>query len=185
MNVGFQGEPGAFSESAIHALLGPVATQGYGTFDDLLAAVDGGRVTHGLLPCENSIAGVIADAWTALAHYPRVHVINQSTHRIEQCLIGLPDSTLADLRYVTSHPVALAQCKNFFARHPHLAIESAQDTAGSVRTLVERGDPAWGAVGPASAARRYGARVLRDGRSGRNREHDAISSRSSLIQRCM
>ena len=55
LTIGYQGEPGAFSEQAVHELLGDAEARGFTTFDDLVAAVDSGVVDHGLLPVENSI----------------------------------------------------------------------------------------------------------------------------------
>lgn len=163
MVIGFQGEPGAFSEEAALALLGQVETRGYPAFDDLLAAVAAAHVSHGLLPCENSIAGAITRAYDLLAEYPSVRIAGETVLRVEQCLIGLPDADVERLESVHSHPVALEQCRRFLAAHPHLHPQAAADTAGSVREIVERGDVRAAAIGPALAAERYGARVLARG----------------------
>ena len=158
--AGFQGEPGAFSEEAAQRLLGEVETRGYRTFETLVAAVDNGEVTHGLLPCENTIAGPIARAYDLLSEYASLAIVDETTHAIEQCLIGTAGSTIEGLDRVASHPVAIEQCRRFFARHPHLRIDIADDTAGSVRQIVQNGDPRAGAIGPALAAKRYGGVVL-------------------------
>jgi prephenate dehydratase len=161
--VGYQGEPGSFSEEAVHQLLGAVDSQGYRTFEDLVSAVAANRVDYGLLPCENTIAGPIARAYDVLAANDNVRIVDETTHVIEQCLIGLPGSTVANLERVASHAVAIEQCRRFFKEHPHLNVDVADDTAGSVRAAVERGDPKCAAIGPALAAQRYGAAVLRHG----------------------
>src|SRR5215469_9062651 len=127
MNVGFQGEPGAFSEEAILALLGRVETRGYRTFDELVAAVDKGEVSHGLLPCENTIAGPITRAYDSLAKYPSIHIVDQTIHQIEQCLIGLEGANIEGLERIASHPVALEQCNQFLSRHPHAEAMSVHD----------------------------------------------------------
>lgn len=160
MTAGFQGEPGAFSEEAVLQLLGPVQTRGYRTFDDLVRAVAVHDVDYGLLPCENTITGPIARAYDVLAAYREVAIVDETTHAIEQCLIGLPGARIDRIERVASHAVALEQCRNFFARHPHLRVDVADDTAGSVRAAIERGDPTCAAIGPALAAERYGAIVL-------------------------
>ncbi len=158
--VGFQGEPGAFSEEAATAMLGDVRTRGYADFDALLAAVEERRVEYGLLPCENTIYGSIASSYDLLLERNGLHVVDETTHRIGQCLIGTAGSTLDGIRGVRSHPVALEQCKRFLTAHPQWHVAAAHDTAGSVRQIVEGGDPAKAAIGPALAAAKYGARVL-------------------------
>ncbi len=143
MIVGFQGESGAFSEGALRELFGPVETRGFESFDALVEAVDAGIVDAGLIPCENTIYGSIARTYDLLSQYD-----------------ATPDAELAKLERITSHPVALEQCRTFLAAHPRITVEPVADTAGAVRAMMERGDARTGAIGPAPAAERYGARVL-------------------------
>ena len=162
-NVGFQGEPGAFSEEAASALFSPPQLRGYRTFDALVEGVANREVEYGLLPCENTIAGSIARAYDLLFVHPEISIVDETTHRVEQTLIGTNGATLTSLETVASHPVALDQCRRFFREHPHIAPAVVDDTAGAVRTIVERGDPRHGAIGPALAAERYGASILARG----------------------
>ena len=67
-----------------------------------------------------------------------------------------------DLKAVASHPMALAQCERFFAGNPHLKRVPAEDTAGSVREMMERGDKHFGAIAGRRAAGHYGAVILQE-----------------------
>jgi prephenate dehydratase len=67
---------------------------------------------------------------------------------------------LGDVRDVHSHPVALGQCRIFFARHGWLEPKAHDDTAGAARMVAERGDRAVGAVASALAAERYDLAIL-------------------------
>lgn len=160
MTVGFQGESGAFSEAAALELFGPVATQGFATFDDLVAAVDSGVVDAGLIPCENTIYGSIARTYDLLSRYRELRIVDETTYAIVQALIGCPGAEVTTLESVASHPVALEQCSDFLAAHPDVRVRTVADTAGAVREMMERGDPRAAAIGPAPAAARYGATVL-------------------------
>lgn len=160
MTVGFQGEPGAFSEGAATELFGAVATRGYPTFDALVHAVANEDVAYGLLPCENTIAGSIARAYDVLYASSGVHVVDEIAYRIEQALIGVPGACIESLETVSSHPVALDQCRRFISRYPRVRPVVVDDTAGAVRAIVERGDARHAAIGPAGAAERYGGAVL-------------------------
>lgn len=160
MIVGFQGEAGAFSDEAACALFGEVETRGFHTFDALVAAVEANEVNYGVLPCENTIHGSIARAYDLLYQHEALSIVDETTHRIEQTLIGTSDATLETVASVASHPVALEQCRGFFQRYPHVQALVAEDTAGAVRATIERGDAAHAAIGPALAAQRYGGRVL-------------------------
>jgi len=160
VTVGFQGEAGAFSEAAALELFGGAETRGFVDFDALVAAVDSGEVDAGLIPCENTIYGSIARTYDLLAQHDGVRIVDETTFRITQTLMGTPDADLATIERVTSHPVALEQCRAFLAAHPHLVVEAVPDTAGAVRAVMARGDARTAAIGPAPAAARYGAKVL-------------------------
>jgi prephenate dehydratase len=80
--------------------------------------------------------------------------------RISHCLAARPGATLDGLRRVHSHPVALAQCRLFFERHPWLQPVEAYDTAGAIERLMAGGGPEEAALGSRRAAELYGAVVL-------------------------
>jgi len=79
---------------------------------------------------------------------------------IKHCLIGCEGASLQTIRTVASHPVALAQCQRFFAAHPLIRPVAADDTAGSVRHVMETADPMLAAIASANAAQIYGGKIL-------------------------
>jgi len=159
--IGFQGEPGAFSDEAARRLVLGSDTRGYMTFDDLMAAVAQREVGAGLLPVENSIFGAIARSYDLLWSYDNLHIIDETQIAVEMCLIGVPGATEATIREIRSHPVALEQVRRFTGTHPGWTQIAVADTAGAVAEIIALGDPAIAAIGPAFAAERYGAVVLR------------------------
>jgi prephenate dehydratase len=158
--IGFQGEPGAFSDAAARRLRPGATTRGYESFDLLVAAVDSGAVDAALLPVENSIFGTIARSYDLLWAYPQLHAVAQTAYPIEMNLIGTPEAELAGIREIRSHPVALEQIHRFAGAHPHWKRVTVADTAGAVAEIVALGDPTVAAVGPAFAADLYGGKVL-------------------------
>lgn len=160
MIVGYQGEPGAFSEEAVTELFGPVRTRGYESFDALVAAVDARQVDAGLLPCENSIHGPVTRAYDLLYAHPHVCIVNEAVHRIVQALIGPPGARLEDVRRVESHPVAIEQCRRYLNGMHGVEAVAVSDTAGAVRAVVAANDPSRAAIGPAKSAQRYGGVIL-------------------------
>ena len=163
MIVAYQGEPGAFSEDAARKLLEGAETRGYGTFDEVFYAAVAGEVDAALMPVENSISGAVPRVYDLLYAEPRARIVAESSYRVEQNLIGLARTDPAALREVRSHPVALEQCRAFFARHPHVRPQVVGDTAGAVREIVALGDPGVGAIASSLAAERYGATLLERG----------------------
>lgn len=161
--VAFQGEAGAFSELAISAQWPQGATAiPCPSFDDALAALLDGRADFAVIPVENAIAGPVQVALAALAR--REGVLEQVAERrvaIHLGLLAIPGTAFEEVTHVHSHPVALAQCRLFLAKHPDITPVPEEDTAGAARLVAERGDRAHAAIAGASAARRYGLSQLR------------------------
>jgi len=162
MIVGFQGEPGAFSEEAAVALFPDAQTRGYPNFDALVEAVDAGELPIGLLPCENSIHGPVTRAYDLLYAHAHMRIVDETKHRIVQTLIGVPGTHLSEIRQIESHPVALEQCRRFLASLHGIEVVPVGDTAGAVREIVRAGDRVRAAIGPAASAERYGGTILAD-----------------------
>lgn len=158
--IAFQGEPGAFSQIAARKLLGDaVQTVACPTFESLFASIDEGRADLILAPLENTLAGPVLRCYDLLYQSP-LRMTGEVVLRISHCVIGCPGSSIEGLRRIQSHPVALAQCEEFFAAHPAIAKAVAEDTAGSVRQVMERLDPTVAAIASEFAAQQYGAEIL-------------------------
>ena len=169
VRIGYQGEPGAFSEAAaLHIMAAMkkgvnefvlVPTR---DFPGLFGALADGSLDFAVIAIENSMVGPVLDNYMLLsAYFPAVQIKMETSVRIVHNLIGPPGVTLASIRYVYSHLMALKQCQRFFERSggKFLAVE-AYDTAGSVKMVIEeaRGDSA--AIAGESCAKIYGGEIL-------------------------
>ena len=162
MRVAFQGEPGAFSEAAAVQLLGEeIRTIPRITFDATFRAIAEGAADALLLPVENTLAGSVVRVYDLLLESP-LEICGETILPIEHHLMACPGATFEEIRAVASHPVALAQCELFFGQHPGLKRVPAEDTAGSVREMMGRGDKSCAAIAGRPAAGRYGAMILRE-----------------------
>lgn len=160
MRVAFQGEPGAFSEAAAIQLLGDaITTIPRSTFDAAFHSIVEGAADAVLAPVENSLAGSVARVFDLLLE-SRLAIVAETILPIEMHLIALPGASLEDIRSVASHPMALAQCERFFAAHPQWKRVPAEDTAGSVREVLSRGDKSCAAIAGSRAAEHYHGVIL-------------------------
>ena len=163
LTVAIQGERGAFSHQAAIAALGPeTEVLSRATFDELFDSVVEGKAERALVPIENSLHGSIHENYDRLKSRP-LHIVGETQLRIRQCLIGRPGTSVAMIRRVASHPVALAQCRRFFAERPNVEAVTAYDTAGAVQDLMKGGLTTQGAIASRLAAEIYGGQVLLDG----------------------
>ncbi len=160
MRVAFQGERGAYSEEAVRACFGeaaePVPCRENA---DVGAAVEGGDVACGVLPIENSLAGSVVATYDVLAS-EALEVVGEIVLPIHHCLLGVPGARSDQLRRVLSHPVALAQCRAFFAAHPAVRAVPHYDTAGAAQAVAAAGDPADAAIASRVAGDAYGLEIL-------------------------
>lgn len=160
IRAAYQGEPGAFSETAARRLLGERAHGlPYRSFEAMFASVRSGEADCCVAPIENSLAGSIHRNYDLLLE-SELTIAGETNLRIVHNLIAPPDVGLAQLRRVYSHPVALAQCTRFFAANPSLEPIAVHDTAGAARMVLERGSGDEAAIASADAAAIYGGRIL-------------------------
>src|SRR4051812_12739739 len=160
LRVAFQGERGAFSETAAVQLLGPkVELVPRPTFESLFAAIEEGAADRVLAPVENSLAGSVHRSYDLLLE-SQLKIVGEVIIPIRHCLIGCPGATLENIQTVASHPVALAQCLRFFATHPQIRPLLAEDTVGSVAQIIKGGDITCAAIAGKRTAEVYGGVVL-------------------------
>lgn len=160
IRVAFQGEAGAFSESAARRLAGDgMTTVPCPTFEETFGAVTEGAADCCVVPIENSLAGSIHRNYDLLLE-SAFTIAGETNLRIVHNLIAAPSATLAGATRVYSHPVALAQCTRFLRANPHLEATPVHDTAGAVRMVMERGNVEEVAIASDRAAEIYGGRVL-------------------------
>jgi prephenate dehydratase len=160
--VAFQGERGAFSEEAAVKLLGEdIALVPRPTFEAAFSAIDDGLADYILAPIENSLAGSVHRSFDLLVD-SRLNILAEVVIPIAHNLIAAPGAKFEELAVVESHPVALAQCEQFFIANPGLRRAVAEDTAGSVRAVIRAGDRTRAAIAGRRAAEIYGGVILRE-----------------------
>ncbi len=162
MKAAIQGELGSFSHQAARRMLPGATILPCATSPEVFEAVARGRAGAAVIPIENSLAGAVAEHFDLLLAH-KLWIERESLLRIEHNLIAAPGVKLAGVRRVFSHPVALAQCREFLDHHPRIQPVPFYDTAGSVKHVVEAGLRDAAGVAGRQAAAVYGARILRAG----------------------
>ena len=160
MRIAFQGEPGAYSEAAALRYTPHADVLACPSFDEVFAAVDTGRATHGILPVENSIGGSIHRNYDLLIEHD-LPIVGEVELPIRHHLLALPGTSIDRLTNVYSHPQALAQCEKFLRELPHVRVNATYDTAGSAKLIKEQQLPDAGAIASERAAAVFGLEVLR------------------------
>lgn len=161
MQVAIQGELGSFSHEAASVLVSHGNCLPCATAAEVLQKLSSGACAAAVIPIENSLVGSVVDFYDLFSEHSFV-IERELTMRIRHNLMAPPNVKLQDVRKVFSHPVALGQCKRFFAANPHLEAVAFYDTAGSVRHVMESDCAEWAAIASRKAAAHYGANILRE-----------------------
>lgn len=158
--VVYQGEPGAYSESACRNFFGKnVNAKGMHQFEDTFEALYDGKADYAVLPIENSSTGAIRQVYDLLEKY-HFFFIGETTVQINHALMALPGTKLEDIHTVYSHEQGLFQCETYLNQFPNWKKIAQADTAGSAKMVAELQDPTKAAICSELAAEIYGLEIL-------------------------
>ncbi|GJM33028.1 MAG: prephenate dehydratase [Saprospiraceae bacterium] len=173
LRVCIQGYSGAFHEiAARHCFQGAtLEIVPAHTFEQLVKMVEKGEETDiGLMAIENTLAGSLMHNYHLLKQ-SGLNITGETYLRIKQNLMALPGTRLADLKEVHSHPIAIQQCLDFFAKHPHIRLVETVDTALSARNIQEQQLKDVGAIASTLAASLYDMELLAEGIETNKKNH--------------
>ena len=155
IKVGYQGEPGAYSDEAVSAVFPDAQAVGFATFRLTFEALAMGAVDAAVLPVENSSAGVVQEVSDLLWEKPGLRVVREHIQPVRHCLLGWP----GPVERALSHPQALAQCDRYLHSRQIRPV-AFHDTAGAARAVAEQRQPGTAAIASKAAAARYSLYVL-------------------------
>jgi prephenate dehydratase len=152
--IAFQGIHGAYSEQAIRQHFGDtIDVYSCPTLNDLFATLQSGQVKYGILPIENALAGAVSQAYELLMDSD-YRIQAEVILHVHHALLAPQDAKMEDLKYVRSHPQALAQCDAFIRRNDLKPIPW-YDTAGSACDLAKEPVPHTAAIASELAGQLY------------------------------
>ncbi|MGQ3671569.1 prephenate dehydratase [Xanthobacter sp. TB0136] len=156
--ITFQGEAGANSHIACRDVFPDYEAVPCATFEDAFAPVENGTVELAMIPIENSVAGRVADIHHLMPRSP-LQIVGEYFLPLSHQLLGVKGASLATLKTVQSHVMALGQCRKAI-RTLNLRAVTAADTAGSAREIAEAGDVTRAAIASRLAAEIYDLQIL-------------------------
>ncbi|MFZ3266033.1 MAG: prephenate dehydratase [Terriglobales bacterium] len=162
MKIAIQGELGSFSHEAAQKMLPSATVVPCARSLEVFDRIKRGSVDGAVIPIENSLAGSVAEHFDLLLSR-EVQIVREFRLRIVHNLIALPGTTLGNIRRVFSHPVALDQCRDLFARNRRFEAVPFYDTAGSVKHVVAERLQDGAGIASRRAAEVYGGKILKAG----------------------
>ena len=162
--IAIQGVPGSYHDIAAHKYFKneEIELICCNTFEEVFQTLKKDSSVIGLVAIENTIAGSLLHNYELLRESGTT-IIGEHKLRISHSIMCLPGEDWSTLTEVNSHPVALAQCRDFLQHHPQLKVVETEDTAGSARDIKEKGLKGHAAICSKAAAERYGMKILQEG----------------------
>ena len=160
LKIAIQGVPGSFHHQVALRCFGEEAEiLAFNTFEPVAKAVATGAADIGVMAIENSIAGAILPNYDLIDRY-ELSIRDEYYLPIAHQLMALPGHKIEDIKEVRSHPMALLQCKNFFAKHPEILQFDDVDTASVAMRISEGKIKGMAAIASEIAAGIYGLEIL-------------------------
>lgn len=160
LKIAIQGVPGSFHHQVALRYFGEdTEILAFNTFEPVAKAVATGAADFGVMAIENSIAGAILPNYDLIDRY-ELSIRDEYYLPIAHQLMALPGQKIEDIKEVRSHPMALLQCKNFFAKHPEIHQFDDVDTASVAMRISEGKIKGMAAIASEIAAGIYGLEIL-------------------------
>jgi chorismate mutase/prephenate dehydratase len=161
LRVAYLGPEATFTHAAAREQFGVNAR--YLALDgitEVFAAVETERADVGVVPVENSTEGVVAHTLDMFVNSP-LKISAELELKVRHCLMARRKGVKGIARIV-SHPQSLAQCRRWLATEcSGLPTEAVTSNARAAQLAAA--DPTVGAIAGATAAERYGLRILAEG----------------------
>jgi prephenate dehydratase len=158
--VAIQGAKGSFHHIVSREFFNnPVDIIECMTFDRVVDALTKNECDAAIMALENSIAGSIIPNY-ALIDDHALHIVGEHYLDIQHNLMALSGQSIADIKEVYSHPMALLQCKEFFKNYPHIKLVEDKDTAEVAERIQKHNLKHVGAIASVMAADIFGLEVL-------------------------
>ena len=165
--VAIQGYSGCFHEEAARRFYSSLGEENLqivecDTFDGLYQAIGKGEAEAAVMAIENTVSGGLIPNFDLLRKNPQ-KIKGEVFLHIEQNLMALPGQSIADLKEVRTHYMAINQTRDFFKAWPQIRLVESEDTAKSAAQVAQEGLKGIGAVASSLAAELYGLEILAPG----------------------
>jgi prephenate dehydratase len=158
--VAIQGIKASFHEEAAFKYFGKdIETIECNSFKETCDKLENDEADFVIMAIENSIAGSLLPNYTLIRDYGFA-VVGEVYIAIRLHMMALPGVKFEDIKVVTSHPIAIRQCIDFFYDFPNINIIEGNDTAACAKKIQDNQLKDTAAVANTLAAELYGLNIL-------------------------
>ncbi len=160
IRVAIQGIKASFHEEAAFKFFGKdIQTIECNSFKQTCESLENKESDFVIMAIENSIAGSLLPNYSLIREY-NFAVVGEVYLAIQLHLMALPGVKFEDVKFATSHPIALRQCVDFFYDYPHIQVIEGHDTAACAKKIKEEQLTDTVAIANTLAAELYGLNII-------------------------
>jgi prephenate dehydratase len=158
--VAIQGIKASFHEEAAFKFFGrDIETIECNSFKQTCDRLEKGEADFVIMAIENSIAGSLLPNYTLIREY-NFSVTGEVYLPIQLHLMALPGVKFEDIKFATSHPIAIRQCVDFFDDYPNIQVIESTDTAACAKKIRDEQLTDTVAIANTLAAELYGLNII-------------------------
>ena len=154
----FQGVHGAYSELAGKNIYPDSKSIPCKTFEEMFESVRDKKANIAIVPIENSRSGRVGDTQRLIPE-SQLKIVGEYFLEVNHCLMGVPGSTLKDIKRIYSHEQGIAQCRKKIINNKKDMVIVA-DTAGAAKMISETNNKEDAAIASNLAAKIYNLDIL-------------------------
>lgn len=162
LKIGYLGPEGTFSQEAMEKFIGEALHEAipFTTINELIAAVEEGKLDEAVVPVESSLEGAVTDTLDKLVEGESVKIKAEIVIKVSQNLLAQKNTRLEDINYLVSHPQPIGQCRRFIAEKlAGVEVRLVKSTAAAAKEVAEgAGNSA--AIASEKAAKLYGLDIV-------------------------
>ncbi len=165
ITVGYLGVPGSYSHTAASQQYPEADLMGFPNFKQIFRAVHDLEVDFGVVPIENSLAGLIYENYDNLQEF-KPFIVGEHYLKVEHNLVATKSTLQAYkkdpncLETIYSHTKAIEQCDAFLANLNGVKIQEYGDTGSAAKFIAENPEQLLAAISSKDACREYGLEIL-------------------------
>lgn len=160
VRVAIQGIKASFHEEAAFKFFGKdIQTIECNSFKLTCESLESGESDFVVMAIENSIAGSLLPNYTLIREY-NFAIVGEVYLPIQLHLMALPGVKFEDVKFATSHPIAIRQCVDFLDDFPNIQVIESNDTAACAKRIKDEQLKDTVAIANALAAELYGLNII-------------------------
>ena len=158
--VAIQGIQASFHEEAAYKFFGKdIETIECNSFKQTCDTLEKNEADFVIMAIENSIAGSLLPNYTLIRDY-NFAVHGEVYLPIQLHLMALPGVKFENIKFATSHPIAIRQCVDFFDDYPNIQVIESNDTAACAKKIRDEQLTDTVAIANTLAAELYGLNII-------------------------